>query len=186
MNRQRMLVSLILLATTTAGCGEKPRERLFVARQLVTAEGKVWPYAVFLPDNRTPGQKLPVILFLNGWGENGTDGLRQISNNLGGDIWRMRGHFPFLAVCPQCAYNGSWDPGSMNATMAMAVLDQAIAEFHGDSNRVAISGPSAGGQGPKRLRWLIRSDSRRWFRFLRRWSAMSRVFGGQGCRCGTL
>ena len=142
---------IFLLAISTAlaicGCSEQNGTRLFIARQHVTKEGGIWPYAVFVPDTRASDEKLPVILFLNGWGENGTDGLRQISNNLGGDIWRMRDHFPFLAICPQCAYNGSWELGSKNATMAMAVLDEALAEFGGDPERVAISGPSAGGSG---------------------------------------
>lgn len=104
-------------------------------------------HVVFVPRHRTPGERLPVILFLNGKGENGADGLRQVGNNFGGDVWRMRGHFPFLAVCPQCPEMGDWKPGSPTARAALAALDEVIAEYGGDPDRVYITGPSNGGEG---------------------------------------
>jgi poly(3-hydroxybutyrate) depolymerase len=98
----------------------------FLKRTYTAANGETSHYIVFVPHERPANQKLPVILFLNGWGENGVDGLRQISNNFGGDLWRMRGHFPFLAVCPQCSYHGSWATGTPNSVKALAILEAAI------------------------------------------------------------
>ena len=40
-------------------------------------------YVVFVPRNYTPQKKWPVILFLHGAGERGTDGLRQTTAGLG-------------------------------------------------------------------------------------------------------
>ena len=145
MTRQR-LFSLALLCCL--GCGDASSEnRPFLTRTFQTPDGQTAHYVLFVPPNCNPAEKLPVILFLNGWGENGNDGLRQISNNFGGDMWRMRATFPFLAVCPQCTYNAEWTPGSANEQLALGVLDAAIREFNGDPDRVTISGASTGGTG---------------------------------------
>ncbi len=142
----RHFCSLLLLGLVAcAATGDE--ERPFQTRTLRTPDGETAHFVLFVPPGRDPAVKLPVILFLNGWGENGHDGLRQISNNFGGDLWRMRATFPFLAVCPQCAYNAEWTPGSKNADIALAVLDDAIREFNGDPDRVAITGASTGGTG---------------------------------------
>jgi pimeloyl-ACP methyl ester carboxylesterase len=137
------------LAVAVSGCQES--DRGFLKKTYTNAEGEMSHYVVFAPAVGETRRKLPVILFLNGWGENGDDGLRQISNNFGSDVWRMRGHFPFLAVCPQCSYGGSWAAGSANAEKALAILDVAINEFGGDSERVYITGASAGGRGALQL-----------------------------------
>jgi len=89
----------------------------------------------------------PVLLFLNGVGENGDDGLFQISNNFGQDLWRRRGNLPFLVVCPQCSTGGRWAPDSNDGIAAMEILDQAIAQYYGDPDRVFVTGPSSGGVG---------------------------------------
>ena len=138
------LFVVLALAGCTPGSSD---QRLFLTRSFRTDDGRTAHYALFIPAHRDPDVKLPVILFLNGWGENGNDGLRHISNNFGGDVWRMRASFPFLAVCPQCSYNSSWTPGSRNANTALAVLDAAIREFNGDPDRVAVTGASTGGTG---------------------------------------
>lgn len=122
----------------------------FFTRTFHALDGGVARCVLFVPYHR-PASKLPVILFLNGKGENGDDGLRQVGNNFGGDVWRMRGHFPFLAVCPQCADGGRWTPGGTNATAALAALDQATSDYGGDPGRVYVTGPSAGGEGAMEL-----------------------------------
>ncbi len=59
--------------------------------ETTTAEtGSGQQYVAFVPHNNKSGEKPPVILFLNGWGQNGNDGLRQVSNNFGQDVWRRR------------------------------------------------------------------------------------------------
>jgi pimeloyl-ACP methyl ester carboxylesterase len=144
----KWIVRLVLLLLAGSGCRESSDgDRPFLTRTFQTSDGNTAHYVLFVPPNRNPAEKLPVILFLNGWGENGNDGLRQISNNFGGDMWRMRAWFPFLAVCPQCTYNAEWTPGSANEKLALGVLDAAIREFNGDPDRVTITGASTGGTG---------------------------------------
>jgi poly(3-hydroxybutyrate) depolymerase len=147
----RLLAATLLVVAVPACGGNVGSAPPFLTRTYTMPDGEVGHYVVFVPPNRKPDAKLPVILFLNGWGENGDDGLRQISNNFGGDVWRMRASFPFLCVCPQCSYNAEWTPGSKNAELALAVLDEAIREFGGDADRVTITGASTGGAGALRM-----------------------------------
>jgi predicted peptidase len=115
----------------------------FVQRSLVV-DGRQRPYAVFVPVH-APGERLPVVLFLHGSGERGTDGRAQTQAGLG--PW-LRGHaasFPALVVMPQVDREEEWM--GANARMALAVLDQAMAEFNGDPERVYATGMSMGGYG---------------------------------------
>ncbi|MFN0054838.1 MAG: family 16 glycoside hydrolase [Planctomycetales bacterium] len=100
---------------------------------------------------RDHATKVPVLLFLNGAGENGDDGYRQISNNFGVQVWEMRGYFPFLAVAPQCRVEGSWSPGSPDSIRALEALDRVIEEYGGDPDRVFLTGVSSGGNGT----WML-------------------------------
>lgn len=103
-------------------------------------------YLVFLPHVEPPhgASKYPVILFLNGLGEKGDNGLSQISNNFGRPIWEMQETFPFIAVMPQCPLESKW-VSKRGMQIAMDTLDEVIRDYPADPERVAITGPSAGG-----------------------------------------
>lgn len=106
-------------------------------------------YLAFVPpDLKEP---VPVLLFLHGHGEKGSDGLFQVSNNVGQNIWRRRNQFPFLTVCPQCPLNDNWDSDGPNAKHAIDCLNDAIKRFHGDPKRVFVAGISSGADGAMQL-----------------------------------
>lgn len=140
-----------LLIFLGIGCEENAeirRDQGFQTRIHTDPEsGSKTRYVLFVPRRQDPQEKPPVILFLNGQGENGEDGLRQISNNFGVDIWRKREQFPFLAVCPQCSPQGSWDSNGPDSRRALAILDEVIREFDADLDRVYLTGVSLGGSG---------------------------------------
>lgn len=145
---------LVLLSVALFGCGSEAQgpsatgaESKYVTATHTDASGRDWRYVVFVPAGAGPAKKLPVILFLNGWGESGDDGLRQISNNFGAEVWRMRDHFPFLAVCPQRTEDGGWTGNSPDTLRALAMLDAAIERYGGDPDRVYLTGVSFGGAG---------------------------------------
>jgi poly(3-hydroxybutyrate) depolymerase len=108
-------------------------------------------YVVFIPHQSPPDEQLPLIVFLNGVGENGDDGVKQISNNFGSAIWELKGRFPFAILATQCRIDGSWSPDSEDARRLLEVLDRTIAEYGIDPDRVFLTGPSAGGNGTWRL-----------------------------------
>jgi hypothetical protein len=73
------------------------------------------------------------------------DGVRQISNNFGVQVWEMRQFFPFIAVAPQC--REGWAAGSTDTYAAIQILDNVIALCGGDPARVFLTGVSSGGDG---------------------------------------
>ena len=117
-------------------------------------------YQVYLPEEwRRDDHKLwPVILFLHGRGERGQEGMWQTQIGLPQAIRDHPERWPFVVVMPQCAIDRYWTDKEMLA-MAMAELDQEIAEFHGDPARTYLSGLSMGGYGA----WeLARTYPTRW------------------------
>ena len=108
-------------------------------------------YVVFIPHQRAADEKLPLIVCLNCAGENGDDGVKQISNNFGSAIWELKARFPFAILATQCRIDGSWSPDSDDTRRMLEVLDRTIVEYGIDSDRVFLTGPSAGGNGTWRL-----------------------------------
>ena len=58
-------------------------------------------YQVYVPLDYTPAKKCPVILFLHGAGERGSDGLRQTQVGLGSAIRQNAHWFPAMLCCPR-------------------------------------------------------------------------------------
>lgn len=102
-------------------------------------------YQVYVPVEFDPGRSWPVILFLHGAGERGSDGLKPTQVGVGTAIRMDRDRFPAIAVFPQVSPEGAW-VGDM-ARVASLALDLAIAEFHGDPERIYLTGISMGGYG---------------------------------------
>lgn len=126
------------------GIEERASNTGFVTAQYVDSLGERHPYVLFIPHFRQ-NTKLPVLLFLNGVGENGQDGVNQITNNFGLQIWEMQDRFPFLAVCPQCRPGGDWGANSVDTACALQIVDRVVEHFNGDLQRIYLTGVSAGG-----------------------------------------
>jgi len=89
----------------------------------------------------------PMILFLHGIGESGNDlnNLKRngFPRNLEGDQ-----QFPFIFVMPQCPASTEWYyTNADNVTAMRTFLDDIIARFPVDTNRIYITGLSMGGIG---------------------------------------
>ncbi|KFN43585.1 prolyl oligopeptidase family serine peptidase [Arenimonas oryziterrae] len=139
----RLTLATFLLATVLSGAAPAA-DTGFVARELVVA-GARYRYQVFVPNDYTPNTAWPVVLFLHGAGDGGEDGLRQTRVGLPAQLRAHPERFPMLVVMPQSRADKRW-AGAM-ATQALAALDATIAEFHGDPERVYLTGLSMGGQG---------------------------------------
>lgn len=140
----------LLLFLALAGCvvmpviARKP-ETGFLDRTL-SLNGSTYKYQVFLPENWSSNQKWPIILFLHGAGERGSDGLLQTEIGLPAAVRKDRSRFPAIIVMPQCKLNRWWPEPDMQ-TIAMASLAAATKEFKGDAKRTYLTGLSMGGYG---------------------------------------
>jgi len=110
----------------------------------VNVAGKDYRYEVYVPADFRSKKSWPVILFLHGSGERGSDGLLQTDVGLPHAIRQKSSRFPFILVMPQCSDEMIWSAPDMKA-QALAALDDSIREFHGDRRRVYLTGLSMGG-----------------------------------------
>jgi len=122
----------------------RPQETGFLIRS-ATIRGTEYPYTVYVPRSFDTSKRWPVILFLHGAGERGSDGLKSTQIGVAAAIRANPDRVPAIAVFPQSPADSRWlgDP----ADAAMAALEQSIAEFHGDRSRLYLTGLSMGGYG---------------------------------------
>ncbi len=114
--------------------------------------GTGMPFRLFLPPGFVSGGNYPVILFLHGLGENGSNnesplsagggtanGALSLISNANLAIQKT------LMVVPQTGA-GTWDD-DLRQTQVVSILDQVIPAYSGDVDRVYITGLSLGGFG---------------------------------------
>lgn len=118
-------------------------EPRFIAH-FVKVGGVIHGYQVYIPPNRNRKEQLPVILFLHGAGERGSDNVAQTKVGIGPAL--ASGAYPAIVVMPQCPEGRLWTDQAVRE-MAMVALESAIQEFNGDSARIYLTGISMGGYG---------------------------------------
>jgi predicted peptidase len=148
-NTTRILTAAALLTLTACTAinvmdASKPSSgqvaRQFEFRKTLSARVD---YLLFLPKgyDAKAGQHWPLILFLHGAGERGTN------------VWKVATHgpakyavtqadFPFIIVSPLCPQGKIW-----SKEVLLALLDEVIAKYAVDTNRVYLTGLSMGGYG---------------------------------------
>ncbi len=136
----------------------------FEPRTLQGTKGLTLPYRLFKVKNPTAGTKYPLILFLHGAGERGTNNTSQLMANAGATVWATDAHQtknPAYVIAPQCPNdqqwvdtpwgNGSYStttvPVSDELTTALEIADAVAKEFNTDPARQYITGLSMGGYG---------------------------------------
>jgi len=102
------------------------------------------PYVVYVPEGRQP-KGLPVILYLHGRGESGTDGWLATAIGLPDQIRRKSGRWPFLVLIPQKPQTDVLWPAHRDELNQ--ILRNVQAEFEPDPHRRYITGLSQGGNG---------------------------------------
>ncbi|MEO6263644.1 MAG: prolyl oligopeptidase family serine peptidase [Luteimonas sp.] len=123
---------------------QRPATGTFVKRAL-TLDGTTYRYQVFVPSQLAGGRHPPVILFLHGTGERGSDGDKPTRVGLGPHVRAHPDDFPAIVVFPQAPDDHDWK--TVAARIAFAALDQATGEFGGDRERTYLTGLSMGGYG---------------------------------------
>ncbi|MBI3652885.1 MAG: prolyl oligopeptidase family serine peptidase [Acidobacteria bacterium] len=141
---QNFIFTLILLAFF-ASVSEAKTESGFLNRSLKMG-ATTYAYQVYVPANWTPKQKWPVVLFLHGAGERGSDGLIQTEVGIGTAVRRHAERAQCVIVFPQCLAHHWWTEAEMQ-TQALKALELAVKEFNGDPQRLYLTGISMGGYG---------------------------------------
>lgn len=101
-------------------------------------------YSLYVPKGYDGSKAVPLVLFLHGAGERGTDGITPAQVGLGPAI-AQRPDFPAIVVFPQARQ--TWSADSEDARAALAVLDEIMKEFQVARDQVVLTGLSMGGSG---------------------------------------
>ncbi len=134
----------------------------FVAKSF-TKEGQTLNYQMFSPKTAgkpAPAKGYPLVLFLHGGGEGGTDNKIQLVANKGATVWAESPQIdknPAYVIAPQT--NEGWTTERVTKLL-LGLLDELCADstLNIDVNRVYVQGMSMGGIGT----WnLILTDPKR-------------------------
>lgn len=140
---------MIALLTITVGIAAAalvpPGQETGFLNRALSEGGETFRYQVYVPAAFDPSHAWPVVLFLHGSAERGSDGVRPTAIGLGAAIRANPERFPAIAVFPQAPEGRRWADSS--ETAALDALDAAVAEFHGDPQRIYLVGISLGGRG---------------------------------------
>lgn len=139
-----LCLSTLMLSLSLASPASARKQQTGFLDRTLSLQGTTYKYQVFLPDNWTPKQNWPIILFLHGYGERGSDGLLQTDVGLPHAIRLDRSRFPAVVVIPQCLMDHWWTQQQMEQ-MALAALAAAAKDFKGDRKRTYLTGLSMGG-----------------------------------------
>ena len=142
----RNLIALLFLLILATALPSLARTQTGFLDRTVAMSSTTYRYQVYVPADFSKKKSWPVILFLHGAGERGSDGLLQTDVGIAHAIRLHSSRFPFVVVIPQCGEGKIWGEPDMQ-TQAMAALEASLKEFHGDRNRIYLTGLSMGGFG---------------------------------------
>jgi len=130
----RRIVLAVLALLAFSGCSRRSQ---FLEREIKLGE-HTYKYRVWLPHHYTKLHRLPVILYLHGSGERGSDNSSQLNTGLAPALERYGERYKAIVVFPQAESGREWY--GETETMALAELDAAMREFHADPRRVYLTG----------------------------------------------
>ncbi|MFN4200551.1 MAG: alpha/beta fold hydrolase [Fervidobacterium gondwanense] len=124
------------------------------------------PYRLYIPRAYRRGnvenQNFPLVVFLHGAGERGTDNIKQITANEGATVWasdEVQVKHPCFVLAPQCPEDSYWgtsfrivgsseylEPNALLATVNV-IIEKLIDKYPIDTSKIYITGLSMGGFG---------------------------------------
>jgi predicted peptidase len=121
------------------------------------------PYRLFVPAGTSETRRRPLIVFLHASGSNGTDNLRQLTPAIGVMIGHAQTIEPAFVLVPQLPESDKWvsrsvgppfrnyrqadRPQSPAAQLVLLGIDELLAKYAIDPERIYLTGVSAGGAG---------------------------------------
>lgn len=166
----RLLACSILIATATftvvhQAIGEETADSgsKFAKETFASPAGGELKYRIYIPEGAGDDSRLPLVLFLHGAGERGSDNEAQLVHGATEFLKEGRGkEFPAIIVAPQCPRDMKWVDAdwsqadgagtfmsSPSPTMKMVfeLLDEIISGGNVDPSRLYVTGLSMGGYG---------------------------------------
>ena len=158
-----MKTRLVFLVMFWSLLGVAYGQNEFEKKVYVTASGDSLNYRLLRPEVEQEGEKYPLVLFLHGAGERGSDNEKQLFH--GSQMWLNpvnRENYPTFVLVPQCPESGYWaytdrpssfEPDKMPADVPLSstfvilkeLLDTYLAMPQVDKQRIYIMGLSMGG-----------------------------------------
>lgn len=137
-------------------------------RTSFTTKGDTLPYRILFPENFDSAKKYPVLFFLHGRGESGSNNEDQLKN--GGSLFlkpELRGQFPCIIIAPQCPSDSYWSNVKIRTDtlgrrsfsfrkkgkptkamrMLLGLVDRILEKPFIDSTQIYAGGLSMGGMG---------------------------------------
>ena len=122
------------------------------------------PYRLFVPTGYNANTSYPLVVFLHGAGERGTDNNAHIESSRGAKLWAETANqasYPCFVIAPQCPVNKqwvntNWSNGSYSITnvpmstelkMVKNIIETLQTQYNIDASRLFITGLSMGGYG---------------------------------------
>ena len=107
---------------------------------------EAFDYYLYLPEGYETRTDWPLVLFLHGGGESGSDLTRVLAHGPPKLIAEGR-DFPFVMIAPQNPYpDRMWDDAAL-----MALVDDVLPSLAVDPDRIVVTGLSRGGMATWRL-----------------------------------
>ncbi len=155
--------SRLLLAQADAAAAAAVRTG-FLA-QTIPVAGHEHRYVLYVPPGYCTDRRWPLLVFLNGAGECGTDGWKQVAVGLGPAIMHDVAAWPFLVLFPQKPDRESaWED---HDAMVMAMLAKVQKDYAVDDTQLFLTGLSQGGHGT----WVLGA------RHAELWAAIAPICG---------
>jgi len=142
-----LFFSLLLGSISALGSTAQAQEqKAGLLTRTAKAGAAAYDYQVFIPAKLQHQQKLPVILFLHGIGQRGAGGFVPSQGGANAMFRSYLEQIPAIVLLPQCRKGSYWHDPEMEQ-MVMQSLQQTVAEFSADSERLYLTGVSMGGFG---------------------------------------
>lgn len=163
----RFVQKVFCIVVFAAMCGFKPygvpETAAFTVpqRYVAGADGRYVNYRIYVPDiPDTATNGVPLVLFLHGSGECGTNNVSQLSNGVGGLVWWSRNRESAIVVAPQAPPGMVWSPVFFNelharmpysappmVKLVKSLIDDICERYPVDTNRILATGISLGAYG---------------------------------------
>ncbi|MGW8257029.1 MAG: carboxylesterase family protein [Thermoguttaceae bacterium] len=114
------------------------------------------PYQLFVPTGYDPSKEYPMVVFLHGAGESGTDNLKQINGNIDNLLAHVKmSEYSSFLLAPQTNSGWAWwgTAPSDAMRMTLSVMQQLEGQYNVDQSRLYLTGLSMGGFGTWEAIW---------------------------------